>query len=289
MFFASFKGPLCLAIIAVSVFIYTAIFWILVNRNLKKANLTGDSVGSDVESKSQSNHIPEEFWKLVYISFISSVIGPCVSIHPRSALIFVSSSISMIAQVSLMSILQIVAHCKKGLLVKGFANEIDTFETFYWCLIPVVILTSLGSYFLLEERRQMISLKIGLGPICCNERDQIHWACEREHLTLIPYYLDSSEMVDVVNKINVDGQNLFHFSHENSKMQAMKILIQHPKNFFDTTNVRSIFWKACYRGNIEILELFLDYPLKQRLFMEEDFDGTGNKIFKTLFKQSNFS
>ena len=289
MFFASFKDPLCLAIIAVSVFIYTAIFWILVNRNLKKANLTGDSVGSDVESKSQSNHIPEEFWKLVYISFISSVIGPCVSIHPRSALIFVSSSISMIAQVSLMSILHIVAHCKKGLLVKGFANEIDTFETFHWCLIPVVILTSLGSYFLLEERRQMISLKIGLGPICCDERDQIHWACEREHLTLIRYYLDSSEMVDVVNKINVDGQNLFHFSHENSKMQAMKILIQHPKNFFDTTNVRSIFWKACYRGNIEILELFLDYPLKQRLFMEEDYDGTGNKIFKTLFKQSNFS
>ena len=275
MFFASFKGPLCLAIVAISVFIYAAIFWILVNRNLKKNNLTEDSVGS-------------EFWKLVYISFISSIIGPCVSIHPRSALIFVSSSISMIAQVTLMSILQIVAHCKKGLLVKGFANEIDTLETFYWCLIPVVILTSLGSYFLLEERRQMISLKIGLGPICCDERDQIHWACEREHLSLIRHYLDSSEMVDVVNKINVDGQNAFHFSHENSKMQAMKILIQHPKNFFDTTNVRSIFWKACYRGNIEILELFIDYPLKQRLFIEEDYDGTGKRIITTLFKQPNF-
>ena len=270
MFFASFKGPLCLAIIAVSVSIYAAIFWILVNRNLKKTNVTEDRVGS------------EEFWKLVYISFISSVIGPCVNIHPRSALIFVSSSISMIAQVTLMSILQIVAHCKKDLLVEGFANEISTFQTFYWCLIPVVILTSFGSYFLLEERRQMISLKLGLGPICCDEEDQIHWACEREHLSLIRHYLDSPEMVDIVNKINVGGQNAFHFSYENSKMKAMKILIEHPKKFVDTKTVRHIFWKACYRGNMEILELFIDYPLKQDLFIEEDDDGTGKKFLRNI-------
>ena len=128
----------------------------------------------------------------------------------------------------------------------------------------------------------MISLKIGLGPICCDESDQMHWACEREHLSLIRHYLDSPEKVDVVNKINVDGQNAFHFSHENSKMQAMKILIQHPTNFFDTTSVRSIFWKACYRGNMDTLKMFLDYPLKQQLFIEEDYEGTGKKILQSL-------
>ena len=188
----------------------------------------------------------------------------------------------MIAQVTLMAILQIVAHFKKDLLVEGFANEIDTFEIFYWCLIPVVVFTSFGSYFLLEERRQMISLKIGLGPICCDERDQIHWACERGHLSLIHHYLDSPEMVDVVNEINVDGQNAFHFSHENSKMKAMKILIQHPKNFFNTRNVRSIFWKACYRGNMEVLELFLDHPQKEMLFTEQDYEGTGKKFHQKV-------
>ena len=182
----------------------------------------------------------------------------------------------MIAQVTLMAILQIVAHCKKDLLVEGFANEIHKFEIFYWCLIPVVIFTSLGSYFLLEERRQLISLKIRLGPICCDEKDQVHWACKREHLSLIEHYLDSS--VNIVNEINVDGHNPFHFSHKNSKMQAMKILVQHPKGIFDTKEVRSTFWKACFRGNIEILEVFLVHPQKQVLFTEKDHEGTGNKI-----------
>ena len=182
----------------------------------------------------------------------------------------------MIAQVTLMAILQIVAHCKKDLLVEGFANEIHTFEIFYWCLIPVVIFTSLGSYFLLEERRQLISLKIRLGPICCDEKDQVHWACKREHLSLIKHYLDSD--VNIANEVNVDGQNAFHFSHENSKMQAMKILLQHPKDTFDTTEVRSTFWKACYRGNIEMLKVFLVHPKKQALFTENDHEGTGKKI-----------
>ena len=280
MLFASFKGPICLGIIAVCLIIYAAIFWITVYRNLKVNNLKEDNIDSDVESESQSNPIPEDFWNLIYISFISSVIGPCVSIYPRSTLIFVSSSISMIAQVTLMSILQIVAHFKKDLLVEGFANEISTFETFYWCLIPVVILTSFGSYFLLEERRQMISLKVGLGPICCDERDQIHWACKREHLALIRHYLDSG--VDIVNEINVEGQNALDFSLRNSKMQAMKILLQHPKNNFDSTKMRKIFWKACYRGNIEILEVFLVHPQKQRLFTEKDYDGSGKKIFRNV-------
>ena len=185
----------------------------------------------------------------------------------------------MIAQVSVMAILQIVAHFNKRLLVKDFCHEINTFETFYWCLIPIVILTSFLSYFLLEERRQMISLQLGFGPICCDERDQIHWACKREHQTLIHHYLDSTEMVDVVNEINVDGQNAFQFSHDNSKTKAMKILLQHPKNFFDATKVRSIFWKACYRGNIEILKLFLNHPQKQRLFTEKDYDGAGKKTY----------
>ena len=89
-------------------------------------------------------------------------------------------------------------------------------------------------------------------------------------------------MVDVVNEINVDGQNAFHFSHENSKMKAMEILIQHPKNFFNTRNVRSIFWKACYRGNLEVLELFLGHPQKEMLFTEKDYEGTGKKFLQKV-------
>ena len=136
MLFASFKGLICLGIIAVCLFIYAGIFWFNVYPNQNINDLTEDGIGLEVDSERKSNHIPEDFWNLIYLSFISSVIGPCVSIYPRSALIFVSSSISMIAQVTLMSILQILAHFKKDLLVEGFANEIHTFEIFYWCLIP---------------------------------------------------------------------------------------------------------------------------------------------------------
>ena len=265
MLYASFRGLFCLIITIIGFITYVVIFWITIWLKQKK-----DTIPQTLPKR-------EDYMRLMFISFVTSIIGPCVSIDPKSALIFISSSISMIAQVSLMAMLQIVAHFNKRLLVKDFCNEINTFETFYWCLIPIVILTSFMSYFLLEERRQMISLQLGFGPICCDERDQIHWACKREHQTLIHHYLDSTEMVDVVNEINVDGQNAFQFSHDNSKTKAMKILLQHPKNFFDATKVRRIFWKACYRGNIEILKLFLNHPQKQRLFTEKDYDGTGKK------------
>ena len=80
-----------------------------------------------------------------------------------------------------MASLQIVAFFDKNLLEKKFAENIQDFEIFYWCLIPIVVLTSLGSYLLLEERRQIISLYLRFGPICCDEKNQFIWACKREY------------------------------------------------------------------------------------------------------------
>ena len=121
-----------------------------------------------------------EFQKLSFISFITSIIGPCISVDPRSSLIFVSSSASMVGQVILMGSLQIVAYFFNEKLEDDFLNRIEVFNTFYWCLIPVVIITSLASYLLLEERRQLICLHLGLGSTCCDESIQNHWACKRE-------------------------------------------------------------------------------------------------------------
>ena len=87
---------------------YVVIFWIAIWIKQKKDTIP------------QTSPKREEYTRLMFISFVTSIIGPCVSIDPKSALIFKSSSISMIAQVSLMAMLQIVAHFNKRLLVKDF-------------------------------------------------------------------------------------------------------------------------------------------------------------------------
>ena len=133
---------------------------------------------------------------------------------------------------------------------------IGAFVTFYWCLIPVVVITSLASYLLLEERRQLICLKLGLGPICCDENYQFHWACDREYSAVINFYLKSSNKQDILHKTNVDGQNVFEFSYERKKYRSMKALIQHPDEVFDAMEVRKFFWKACYKGDTKVVQLF---------------------------------
>ena len=182
----------------------------------------------------------------------------------------------MIAQVTLMASLQFVAFFNKKLLAQEFAKRIQDFQIFYSCLVPIVILTSFSSYLLLEEKRQRFSLQFGFGPICCDEKNQFHWACKREYLTLINYYLDSPKMFDALNEIDVNGHNGFIFSYKNRKFRAMEALLQHPKKHFDTKEVRSSFWDSCYHGNIKVVELFAKHPQKDRIFNEKGYEGSGN-------------
>ena len=275
--FASFRGIFCIGILITCLILYGAIFWTTFYfKILAEKGIDSTSQPEYINTMEKATKDDEKFWKWVFISFFTSIIGPCVSIDPRSALIFASSSISVIAQVTLMASLQIVAFFDKNLLAEEFAKRIQDFQIFYWCLIPTVILTSLGSYFLLEEKRQVISLKFGFGPICCDEKNQFHWACNREYLTLINYYLDSPKMVEVLNETDVNGYNGFVFSYRNQKLKALEALLQHSKKHFDTKSVRSTFWDSCYHGNIKVVELFSKHPQKDRIFNEKDYEGSGN-------------
>ena len=285
--FASFRGIFCIGILITCLVLYGAIFWttfyfkVLAEKGIDSTSQPQPEYMNTMEKATKDD---EKFWKWVFISFFTSIIGPCVSIDPRSDLIFASSSISVIAQVTLMASLQIVAFFDKDLLAEEFAKRILDFQTFYWCLIPTVILTSLGSYFLLEEKRQIISLKFGFGPICCDKKNQFHWACKREYLTLINYYLDSPKMVEILNETDVHGYNGFQFSYRNQKLRAMEALLQHPKKHFDAKSVRSTFWDSCYRGNIKVVELFAKHPQKDMIFTEKDYEGSGNIFCKWCFK-----
>ena len=111
----------------------------------------------------------------------------------------------MIGQVTLMASLQLIAHFSTDLLQQKNQQQIQMLETFCWVLITIVVLTSFSSYLILEDTRQLLSLKIGLGPVTCNERDQFVWACKREYPRLINYYLDSGKVEDVngLNGLNV--------------------------------------------------------------------------------------
>ena len=126
--FASFSGTVCFGIIISCFILYTAIFWTTFYFKIVKAK-------KDIYIATQQKYImsqeamqkDEKFWKWVFISFFTSIIGPCVSIDPRSAIIFISSSIYMIAQVTLMTSLQFVAFFNKKLLAQEFAKRIQDF------------------------------------------------------------------------------------------------------------------------------------------------------------------
>ena len=209
-----------------------------------------------------------EVLKLMFLSFITSLIGPCINVDPRSSLIFVSSYVSMIAQVIVMSSLQIVAYFFPYLLEDQF-REIRNFSTFYWCLIAIVIITSLAPYLLLEERRQIISFQLGLGPICCDENYKFHWACEREYKALIHYHLKSSNNDEILNQ-NINGQNVLHYSLYNRKFESVKALILPPNDIFDDAQVRKIFCYSCYKGHDEVVKLVLRaYSQKQKFFWKK--------------------
>ena len=257
VFFASFRGRLCAALIAVSFLVYTVIFWIIYYFKTRKERKRG------------------EVLKLMFLSFITSLIGPCINVDPRSTLIFVSSYVSMIALVIVMSSLQIVACFFPHLLEDQF-REIGNFSTFYWCLIAIVIITSLAPYLLLEERRQIISFQLGLGPICCDENYKFHWACEREYKALIHYHLKSSNNDEILNQ-NINGQNVLHYSLYNKKFESVKALILPPNDIFDDAQVRKIFCYSCYKGHDEVVKWFLRaYSQKQKFFLEKDDEETGN-------------
>ena len=93
--------------------------------------------------------------------------------------------------------------------------------------MAAIILTSLLSYFLFEENRQILGLRLRLGSLCCPEDQQFHWACEKEYKSLLKYYLHSSDTI-VTKAKNLDGLTGFQYSYRNNKYVAMEMMITHP-------------------------------------------------------------
>ena len=161
----------------------------------------------------------KEVCKSLFISFFTSIIGPCVCVDPRSPMIFFASSLSMIGQVTLMASLQVIAYFNENLLQQQTRQQMQILETFCWVFIPIIVLTSFCSYLITEDTRQFLSLKIGLGSVTCDDKEQFHWACEREYPLLINYYLDSAKLLNIFDT-DVNGLNGLEFSYQNRRFKV---------------------------------------------------------------------
>ena len=68
---------------------------------------------------------------------------------------------------------------------------LEKFRLICWAHLATVVLTSLTSYYSSEQKRQLLGLKLGLGSICCEEKDLLKWALERQHQKLTQYVFNS--------------------------------------------------------------------------------------------------
>ena len=89
---------------------------------------------------------------------------------------------------------------------------------YYIDVIVYSTLTSFCSYLITEDTRQFLSLKIGLGSVTCDEKEQFHWACEREYPLLINYYLNSAKLL--IFDTDVNGLNALEFSYQNRRFKV---------------------------------------------------------------------
>ena len=136
--------------------------------------------------------------------------------------------------------------------------------------MALVILTSLVSAFLLEENRQLISLKLRLGPICCPCDEQFHWACKKEYGRLLKHYLASGK--EHITKVtNVDGHTGFQYAYKNKKYLAMEIMIQYPL-YLDAASeeVGCIFEQACFKGDAKVVQILLNHENSRSLIIAKD-------------------
>ena len=149
-------------------------------------------------------------------------------------------------------------------------DEMLPFIKLFTIMVPIVVLTSLCSFLQLEEVKQLLALKIGLGSICCVEKDQFRWALERQYQTVINHILNSGEE-ELFSKLEYDFidaeklENLFQSVCSKGWRDVVDKLMKHPeyKDFILSSDNQgqSGFMKAIDNGHVAVMKLLLEHPL----------------------------
>ena len=223
----------------------------------------------------------KETCKLLVVNFATSLIGPCLVVNPTSSLIFVSFLLSMVGHLALLMTLQVSSLLWPHLFVLSL-NDMVPLVKLFMILVPIITATSLLSYFQLEEKKQLLALKIGLGSICCEEKDQLRWALERQYQGVTELILEKGDEA-LLSKLEFDFieakklEYLYRFLCNKGLNGTLKQLLKHQDSeefiLAKDDQGQSEFMKACKLGLFEIVELHLNHPTNQEVIFNKDNKG----------------
>ena len=247
-FFACIRYGVCVAIMTIALSGYAIPYWLYIYAKFKGCG--------------------KETVKMILVNFATSILGPCIVVDPTKALIFHSCLFSMIGYLMLLGGLLVSSILWPHLYILS-PDQMLPFIKLFLIMMPVIVITSLCSYLQLEEKKQLFALKTGIGSICCPEKDELVWAIERRYDNLIKHTLDSG--YEKLSKIShyelIDAKKLGPLFWEACERQWFEVLgkiLLHQDydeiiNYGDSQRETG-FMKACFKGNITVVEMLLNDP-----------------------------
>ena len=202
---------------------------------------------------------------------------------PKSSLIFVSYIFSMFGYLVLLIALQMSSLLWPQLFSYDESLSLDDiarFSLFFMVMVPIVIITSLFSYLQMEEEKQLLALKIGLGSICCEEKDEFKWALEHKYDKVTQHLLDSAKksLFGEFDFDFIDGQKLqllFLESCRKGWINVVNKLLRHSENdsFIASKDEKDEtgILKACNGAHNEVVMVLLQNPSTRVIITNAEF------------------
>ena len=208
-------------------------------------------------------------WRMILMNFITSIVGPCIVVQSTSSLVFASSLFSMVGYLTLLGSLQLSSFLWPHLFILSM-TDIMPFTKLFMVMVPITIITCLFSYIQLEEEKQLLALQSGLGSICCEEKNLLSWALERQYHKVTKHVMESGNE-DLFTKLEYDFidaeklQVLFRDACARGWLDVVEKLIKHPEvdDFIlsKDSEGRTGFMYSCSNRHVNVLKLLLKHPL----------------------------
>ena len=155
------------------------------------------------------------------------------------------------------------------------------FVKLFIVMIPIITITSLCSYFQLEEEKQLLALQSGLGSICCEEKNLLRWALERQYHKVTKHILDLGN--EDLTKLEFDFINakklqvLFRDVCAKGWNDVVQKLMKHPENvdfvLSKDDQGQTGFMYACDNRQANVIKLILKHPLNFEIITHKDNEG----------------
>ena len=223
----------------------------------------------------------KETWRMILVNFATSMVGPCIIVKSTSSLVFVSSLFSMVGYLTLLGSLQVSSFLWPHLFILSMADIIP-FIKLFMIMVPISIITCLFSYIQLEEDKQLLALQSGLGSICCEEKNLLSWALERQYQKVTNHIMDSGneDLFATLEYDFIDAEKLqvlFRDVCAKGWIDVLEKLMKHPEidDFILSKDDQGQtgFMHACSNRHVNILKLLLKHPLDFKITIQADNEG----------------